>query len=254
MKKISIFILLFLTLLTSCNNEEHTHQYVGEKVESTCIEQGYTTYICECGDSYVADYVDAKGHTEVIDARVEPTAITTGLTEGSHCEICGDILVAQEEVTALGHQHKTVFTWSKDHTSCVVTITCERSCGLYESVECVVTHSQSNLTKTTHPAVAEFDGARFTDVLTCDNFLFVFKDWDGEGNSLKQAALARSRKIIDEALQMVTDDEVAAALQYNMCNFKTVAKKYPDTEYGRLVKGACDNLKDYHAETYYSNE
>ena len=86
------------------------------------------------------------------------------------------------------------------------------------------------------------------------SFWFVFKDWDCEGNSLKQAALARSRKIIDEALQMVTDDEVAAALQYNMCNFKTVAKKYPDTEYGRLVKGACDNLKDYHAETYYSNE
>ena len=93
-----------------------------------------------------------------------------------------------------------------------------------------------------------------TQYFNGSSFWFVFKDWDCEGNSLKQAALARSRKIIDEALQMVTDDEVAAALQYNMCNFKTVAKKYPDTEYGRLVKGACDNLKDYHAETYYSNE
>ena len=93
-----------------------------------------------------------------------------------------------------------------------------------------------------------------TQYFSGSSFWFVFKDWDCEGNSLKQAALARSRKIIDEALQMVTDDEVAAALQYNMCNFKTVAKKYPDTEYGRLVKGACDNLKDYHAETYYSNE
>ncbi len=28
----------------------------------TCTEQGYTTYTCECGDSYVANYVDAIGH------------------------------------------------------------------------------------------------------------------------------------------------------------------------------------------------
>ena len=28
----------------------------------TCTEGGYTTYICECGESYVADEVDALGH------------------------------------------------------------------------------------------------------------------------------------------------------------------------------------------------
>jgi ribosomal protein L21E len=124
-----------------------------------------------------------KNADEIIHQPVtDPATVTCtqgGLTEGSHCEICGDILVAQEEVTALGHQHKTDFTWSEDHTSCTVTITCERGCGLYESVECVVTHSEPHQAQTIYTAVAEFDGARFTDVLTCDNFLVVFKDWDG---------------------------------------------------------------------------
>jgi predicted nucleic acid-binding Zn ribbon protein len=69
----------------------------------TCTEQGYTTYTCACGDSYVADYTEATGHTEVIDKAVEPTCTTTGLTEGKHCSVCGEVLVKQQVVDALGH-------------------------------------------------------------------------------------------------------------------------------------------------------
>ena len=39
------------------------HTYEPSVTAPTCTEQGYTTYTCECGDSYVADYVDATGHT-----------------------------------------------------------------------------------------------------------------------------------------------------------------------------------------------
>lgn len=39
------------------------HQYVSEITVPTCTEQGYTTYTCACGDSYVSDYVDAAGHS-----------------------------------------------------------------------------------------------------------------------------------------------------------------------------------------------
>lgn len=112
----------------------------------------------------------------------DPATVTctqSGLTEGSHCEICGDVLVAQEEVAALGHNYKTVFTWSENHTSCTVTITCERDCGFSEELNCTVTHSEPNQAQTMHTAVAELDGESFTDVLTCDNFLIDFRDWDG---------------------------------------------------------------------------
>ena len=40
----------------------HEHSYESKVTEPTCTEQGFTTYTCECGESYVADYVDALGH------------------------------------------------------------------------------------------------------------------------------------------------------------------------------------------------
>ncbi len=41
-------------------------------------------------------------HTIVTDPAVPPTATQTGLTEGSHCETCGEVIVPQEVVPALG--------------------------------------------------------------------------------------------------------------------------------------------------------
>ena len=39
------------------------HDYESVATAPTCTEQGYTTYTCSvCGDTYVADYVDAIGH------------------------------------------------------------------------------------------------------------------------------------------------------------------------------------------------
>ena len=45
----------------------------------------------------------AKGHTEVVDEAVDATCTETGLTEGKHCSVCNEIIVAQEVVDALGH-------------------------------------------------------------------------------------------------------------------------------------------------------
>ena len=72
------------------------------------------------------------------------------------------------------------------------------------------------------------------------------RDWTEE--PLAIAAKDRAGEMIGQACQMVTDDEVGAEIQYTLCNFKTVALLYPDTQKGRLVRGECDNLYDHHAD------
>ena len=52
-----------------------------------------------CGESYG----ELAEHTVVLDEAVAPNCENTGLTEGKHCSVCNEVLVAQTEVDALGH-------------------------------------------------------------------------------------------------------------------------------------------------------
>lgn len=42
--------------------KNHEHNYTATVTAPTCTEKGYTTYTCECGDSYKSDYVDKLEH------------------------------------------------------------------------------------------------------------------------------------------------------------------------------------------------
>ena len=62
------------------------HIYDTVEVEPTCTQKGYTTYTCaECGDTYVADYVDALGHNYSTNWSKDETG------HWHVCLACGDV-------------------------------------------------------------------------------------------------------------------------------------------------------------------
>ena len=77
---------------------------------ATCTEKGQTGVVChECGKvKDKKDDLEPTGHTPVTDPAVAPTETTDGLTEGSHCGVCGAVLTAQEVIPMLD---PTIDTW-----------------------------------------------------------------------------------------------------------------------------------------------
>ena len=82
------------------------HSYTDTVQAPTCTEEGYTTHRCSvCGNRYIDSFLDPLGHDPMLQPAVEATCSEPGLTEGSCCSRCGEIMVAQETIPALGHDY-----------------------------------------------------------------------------------------------------------------------------------------------------
>lgn len=66
----------------------HEHDYEAVVTSPTCTEQGYTTYTCSCGESYVDDYVDALGHDLVQCEAKAATCTEPGWDAYETCSRC----------------------------------------------------------------------------------------------------------------------------------------------------------------------
>ena len=95
--------------------------------EPACTEPGVRTFTCKNDSTHTKiESIPALGHTAVVDPEVPATCEDTGLTEGSHCSVCGEVLTAQETIDALGHvwDEGTVTVEPTDTEPGVKTYTC----------------------------------------------------------------------------------------------------------------------------------
>jgi len=98
--------------------------------QATCKEEGKQIRTCgKCFETEEESIKKSETHTAVIDAAVPATCKDTGLSEGSHCSVCNEILVAQ-----------TLVPKTEDHTpvtDAAVPASCKNT-GLTEGSHCSV--------------------------------------------------------------------------------------------------------------------
>lgn len=95
----------------------------------TCTEKGQKGKICKkCGKITEKTDIPEAGHTPVTDPAVAPTETTDGLTEGSHCGVCGVVLQAQEVIPM---RDPTIDPWF----SRAVTTEADAKAAGYDSVD-----------------------------------------------------------------------------------------------------------------------
>ena len=134
-KILSVLITIFalcscMFTLTACG---HEHSYTTSVTAPSCTEQGYTTYFCECGDSYTDNFINAFGHEFTNYVSDNNATCTENGTETATCNHtdCQKTNTRTQEHSAFGHEF-TNYEYNND-ADCekdgTETAICNNNCG-----------------------------------------------------------------------------------------------------------------------------
>lgn len=139
----------YCTAKRVCNNDNTHTDTVNAAVnshvikEASCTVYGTTVYTATFDISWAEDQsiclddILPKGHTEVTLAAVSPTCTQDGLSMGTVCSVCREILVVQNVLTAPGHD--IVILSAKEPTCLQAGLTEGKYCRRCEEVFSVQT-------------------------------------------------------------------------------------------------------------------
>ena len=159
---------------------EDTQNYNIVKAELTLIVGEHTGGTATCTEKAVCtacgeEYGDLAAHTPETVPATAATCTQTGLTEGSKCSVCGEMLKKQETIPALNHDYTNVgpvWNWI-GFASATASLPCTRKgCGHVEVVMAVITNEVTAAATCegegvrTYTATATFGGKTFTDSKT----------------------------------------------------------------------------------------
>ena len=139
---IVLALLLITVAMTSCDlfkqtEPPHEHEYVVcDQLDPTCVNGGYITYLCECGDTYTENSMP-NGH-DYKSTVVKSTCVSEGYTEHT-CKVCGDY--KQDTITSINpNAHKMVVVDSKDS-----------NCTEYGYTKSVCSYCETEVVETIEP-------------------------------------------------------------------------------------------------------
>ena len=113
--------------------------------EATCSEEGLKVGGCaRCGEGHVEEVIPKLPHTPVTIPAVEATCSKAGHTEGTKCDVCGEIIKAPEKVRMLDH------TWEVETEYVAPTCTTEGKTVSYKCAVCGETKGGNTINKLNH--------------------------------------------------------------------------------------------------------
>ena len=137
-----------------------------------------------------------EAHTAVVDAAVEPTCTESGLTEGSHCSVCGEVIVAQKTIPAIGHEFVN-YVYNNDATTTddgTETAVCEHGCG---ATDTRVAEGTRLGTAVTESAASKVSIYAHHNIIVVENATDEIRVYDAMGKLICRDAIHRIRAEIN---------------------------------------------------------